>query len=912
MSWIHGARARLHLLFAPRAAERRMDEEISFHVEMETARLMREEHFTPDEARRRALITFGGTTLHKEELREGRGLAWLGGLSLDFRLAVRMLLKHPGLTLVAVVGMAVAVAFGAVTFSAVYTVIDGTLPLDQGDRLISIRSMDTRSLTEGRATHLHDLATWRETLTSVPQLGAYRLVDRNLITPDERSEPARVAEMTASGFRIARAAPLMGRVFTDEDERPGAPSVVVIGYDLWQNRFAGRPDIVGQRIQLGDTPSTIVAVMPQGFAFPVNNRVWTPLRLDPANYERGHAPIVTVFGRLADGATIDDARQQLATIARRLGAEYPRTHANLRQRVLPYAYAFIDNPEALWTYHLTQLLVTLLLVVIGTNVAILVYARTASRMGEIAIRTALGASRRRVVAQLFAEALAMSSIAAVVGLVVADIVLRNVDAAIGRVAGDQLPYWLRLHLTPGAVVYAAGLAILGAVIVGVLPALKATRKQVRASLAQLSAGSSAMKLGRGWTFLIVAQVSVAVAILPLAVAGTAAWRRMETAEANAVKKQLVSATLFLDAPDAPRSLTRVTVTEEDSLRTERENAVRYLDLRTRLVSRLRSEAGATDVVVASNAPGDESAMRMRADVRGAAPGDTAGSGERVVGATGVDLDYFRVFGIRVLAGRAFQPGDYSAAATPVIVNRSVMRLLFDGQNPLGRRIRVVERFETRPGAAPKERWEEIVGVVSDFPMDSGTPNLKVYRPLLPTDATPSMLAVRVSGVSPATFQNAMRRAALDVSPMLRLASMKTLEQTLEDNSAPTRLVIVGLELVTLSTVLLSAAGIYALIAFTLTRRRREIGIRAALGASPPRLLAGVLSRVMLQVGIGIAVGIAVAFAIDQAFKGGWTGRSAIVVLPFVAAAMGAVGLLAAIGPARRALRTQPTEALRSE
>src|SRR6185503_14154166 len=145
MSWIHGARARLHLLFAPRAAERRMDEEISFHVEMETARLMREEHFTPDEARRRALITFGGTTLHKEELREGRGLAWLGGLSLDFRLAVRMLLKHPGLTLVAVVGMAVAVAFGAVTFSAVYTVIDGTLPLDQGDRLISIRSMDTRS-----------------------------------------------------------------------------------------------------------------------------------------------------------------------------------------------------------------------------------------------------------------------------------------------------------------------------------------------------------------------------------------------------------------------------------------------------------------------------------------------------------------------------------------------------------------------------------------------------------------------------------------------------------------------------------------------------------------------------------------------------------------------------------------------
>src|SRR6185436_6581186 len=177
MRWIDATRARLHLLFARRAAESRMDEEIEFHVEMETERLAREERLSRDEARRRALITFGGVTQHKEELRAGRGLAWLGGLSLDVRLALRMLVKNPGLTLVAVVGMSVAVAIGAVTFSAIYTLLDGRLPVSEGDRVIAIRNINTRQRDEGRHTHLHDLATWRETLTSVEELGAYRTID---------------------------------------------------------------------------------------------------------------------------------------------------------------------------------------------------------------------------------------------------------------------------------------------------------------------------------------------------------------------------------------------------------------------------------------------------------------------------------------------------------------------------------------------------------------------------------------------------------------------------------------------------------------------------------------------------------------------------------------------------------------
>jgi hypothetical protein len=932
MSWFDGARARLHLLFARRAAESRMDEEIGFHIDMETDRLVRESSLPRDEARRRALVTFGGVAQHKEALRDGRGLAWLGSLSLDAKLALRMLVKHPGLTLVAVLGMSVAVAIGAVAFSAISTIVGGKLPLSEGDRVVGIRNIDTRVNDEGRRTHLHSLVTWREALRTVGELGAYRTVDRNLITLDGRSESARIAEMSASGFRIARVPPLMGRAFADEDERAGAPPVVVLGYDVWQSRFAARPDIVGQTIQLGDTRHTVIGVMPKGFAFPINNRVWTPLRLDPSHYEWGRAPGIEVFGRLAPNATLADAQRQLATIGQRLAATYPETHAHIQPRVVAYTKIFIDSPEIAWLLYLVQLLVSLLLLVIGTNVAILVYARTASRMGEIAIRSALGASRGRVVAQLFAEAFALSLMAAAVGLIAAHVTLRNIDAVVARMGGEQLPFWMRFHITLGVILYCGGLAVLAAVIVGVVPALKATRQQVRANLQHLSAGSSGMRLGRTWTFLIVSQVTVAVAVLPVAVAGVAAWRRLESAESNLAAKQILTATLLLDRPELPGQWTATErsvlgkmatlgAAEPDavqSVQTERGFAARDLNLRTALIDRLRTEPGVTHVALASNPPGAESTTRIDVDgARTLSAGDdsllaprSAGS---VIGATRVDLHYFGAFDIPLLAGRAFQSGDLSASTAVVIVNRSFVHKLLGGGNPLGRRIRVSTRRDgAKRDAAPAAAWEEIVGVVPDFPVDSTTPAPKVYRPLLTTNAEPVTVVVRMKGIAPAPFVSRLRELTIATDPMLRLEHIKSLEQMLADDNTGRRLIILALVLVTMSAVLLSAAGIYALMSFTITRRRREIGIRAALGAAPRRVLTSILSRVLAQLSTGILIGISVAWLLDRALEGGWTGRRGVIVLPAVAGLMALIGLIAAIGPASRALRIQPTEALRSE
>jgi len=926
MSWLEGTRARARLLFARRAAESRFDEEIRLHIEMETERLVREAGLDPDEARRRALVAFGGVENHKEALRDGRGLAWLTGMSLDLKLGLRMLVKYPGLTLVGVVGMAVAVAIGAVTFSVLYTAIDTTLPLDEGDRVIAIRNLNAGSNDEGRPTHLHDLVTWREELRAVEGLGAYRTVDRNLITLGGRPEPVRIAEMTASGFRLTRVPPLVGRYFHDDDERNGAPPVVVIAYSVWQNRFAGRPDIVGQTLQLGATQHTVIGVMPQGFAFPINNRIWTPLRLDPSDFERGKAPAIEVFGRLTPGATLADARTQVTTIGQRLAAAYPATHEHVRPRVLPYTLAFIDSPELRWAFNLFQVAISMILVVIGTNVAILVYARTATRMGEIAVRTALGASRGRIVMQLFGEALVLSAVAATVGVVAAQFTLQQVNALASQVGGEQIPFWMRFGVSPGVILYVAGLAVLAAVIVGVLPALKATRRQVTASLQQLApGGGSGMRLGRTWTVLIVAQVAIAVAILPITIDGIAKRVRRGMTSPVFPAHEFLTSSLRLD---------REGVGTDDSEAFEGAFAARYASLEAELVRRLEAEPGVTDVVLTTATPGSEPNERFEvegvpttANPESVKPNVAAApAAGYLVGVARVELDFFDAFDVPVLAGRGFQPADVSAEAGlriagarsgqgVVIVNRSFAQQVLGGGDPLGRRVRpALKEREATAESVPRGPWYEIVGVVPDFPQAAGSSTFvpKVYHPLVPGAVHPVTLAVHVRGADPTTFAGRLRDLSVAVDPMLRLGSVRTLDGPGEDiERALDRFIFVAVVLVTLSVVLLSAAGIYALMSFTITRRRREIGIRAALGAGPRRVLASVLARAVGQIALGIAIGVGIIGLMLATSEKGMTG-GAVLLLLSVAALMAAVGLMAALGPARRALRIQPTEALKAE
>ena len=940
MSRLRGALARLRLILGRQSAESRMEKEFDFHIEMETDRLVRERGLERDEARRRALVAFGGVERHKEDLRADRGIAWLSGMKLDFRLGVRMLRKYPGLTITGVLGMAVAVAIGAVSFGIIYDVIDPSLPLEGGDRVVALQNIDTRRNGEGRETHLHDMPTWRTELSTVELIGAYRTVDRNLITPRARPEPVRVAEMSAAGFRVTRVPPLMGRYFNEEDERPGAPPVVVIGHGVWQDRFLGRPDIIGAHLQLGATAHTVIGVMPEGFAFPINNRIWTPLRLDPADYPRGDAPPIDVFGRLAPEATLEEVQAQMVTIGRRLATESPRTHEGVNPRVLPYPRVFLDAPQLVWAFHGVQLLVTMLLVVIGTNVAVLVYARTATRMGEIAVRSALGASRSRIVGQLFAEALVLSAAAAVVGLVAARFALRQVDIFIDRLGGEQVPFWIDFDgISPGLVLYVAGLAVLAAVIVGVLPALKATRRDVQANLQHLGAGGSGMRLGKVWTFLIVTQVAIAVTCLPVALSVLGLWAERSMTGPVFATREILTAELELDREGAAAAGPA-----------DAEFAARFAALKAEVVRRLEAEPRVSAVALAGAVPGEEPNIRMEVErpTVAASPDTAAGPGSagHLVEIMRAEPNLFDALGLPLLAGRGFDPTDVSSGATTVIVNQSFVQKVLGGGDALGRRIRRVARdAEGRTEAVRQESWFTIIGVVPDFPAVIDETDLapKVYQPvgsvvqtralepgrqrtvegrlqrelpgqpsLAQEGSSPSTLVIRVRDADPAGFAARLRDVTVSIDPMLRLSSVATLQESLEKTVRINRLIGIAIALLTVSVLLLSAAGIYALMSFTITRRRREIGIRSALGAGARSVLWSVLSRAMVQIAIGITIGISLATLMDRATDGGTTAGRGALVLPAVALLMALVGLIAAIGPARRALAIQPTEALRSD
>ncbi|HEU4996091.1 MAG TPA: ABC transporter permease, partial [Gemmatimonadaceae bacterium] len=438
---------------------------------------------------------------------------------LDFKVGVRMLARYPGLTVVGTLAIAVAIALGTLYFEAINKWQNPRLPIRDADRVVSILNWDVSAFsTEGRT--LHDFATWREQVRTVDELGAAVSFVRNLVTEDGRVEPVRGVEITANAFKLLGTAALKGRTLTEQDESPAEPPVVVISHRLWNTRFESDPQVVGRTVKVGTATATIVGVMPEGFGFPVSERIWMPLRVNGAVLPPRTGPMVSVFGRLAPNASMADARAELGVIGARMSASNPVTHKHLRPRVTAYAKPLAEGGQMLMIRNILYVvngIFLMLLAIVCTNVATLVFARTATRGWELTVRTALGASRGRIIAQLFIEALVLATVAAIVGLIVA-----RVSLGYGLnllVASDALPYWIDDSISWRTVLYTAVLTLFGAAIVGILPALRVTRINVQDALRNESAARSGLKFGGFWTTVIVVQVAITVAFLPLAAGG---------------------------------------------------------------------------------------------------------------------------------------------------------------------------------------------------------------------------------------------------------------------------------------------------------------------------------------------------------------------------------------------------------
>lgn len=532
----------------------------------------------------------------RERLRAPRlGASWL-----DVKLGLRMLARHPGLTLVTVFALSIGIPASLIPIH-VLNAVAAPLPFDEADRIVGIRN---RNIVEGGAQPriLHDFYAWKEELTTLQALAAARSDPYNVLSEDGRAAPIRGSEITASAFEILRVPPLMGRTLVPSDEVPGAPDVVVLGYDLWQSRLAGDPDAVGTTIRIGTAPHEVVGVMPEGFMFPIRDLLWLPLRDRPTDYERGMGPDIVVFGRLADGASVEDARAELTTIGRRMASEFPDTHERLRPQVMGYTaiVAGVDPGDRTELYFI-QLIVFALLAIVCGNVGTLILARTATRSGEIAVRTALGAGRGRIIGQLFVEALVLAVVSAGLGLALGHLI----GTAIGSRLFLEAPFWFDLGVTPKTAALALSVAVFCAVIAGVLPALKAAGRKVQRSLQGARTGS-ALHFGGLSSLLIVAEVALAVGFLTMG--GMLSQGLLASR----------SSQMEIDPGEYLMGMLRIPWTDHSAL----ENDLQVSEFRTKvveaheaLVRRMAAEPGVQGVAIGSPLPGMQHPSR-RVEVDG--------------------------------------------------------------------------------------------------------------------------------------------------------------------------------------------------------------------------------------------------------------------------------------------------------
>src|SRR5215217_3461622 len=568
-----------------------MEAEFRLHLELRAEDLMRA-GLTPADAARRARLEFGSAPSFRDRGRDARGLRAFDSLRLsvlDLKLGGRMLVKHPALTAIATIAVAYAIAVGTVGFEIARQALWPTIPLPDGNAIVALRNWDVADNASVPASR-RDYELWRDGLSTIIDLSAVEVEERSIAVGAGIGQPETVANVTASTFALTRVPALMGRTLLAADARGDAEEVVVVGYDFWKNKLDGARDAVGRVIRISGTPVTIVGVMPRGYGFPQANGVWRPLHLE--RIPEASPSLRYVFGRLAPGHPREEATAQVAAIGARAATMFPETRKNVRLQVLSLPDAVSDLPDAaaLVLASMNVFLVLLAALLCG-NVAMLLFARAVSRERELLVRAALGASRGRLIMQLFAEALLLCAVGAVVGLMVARFVLAATWTTIEGQTGP-LPFWIDTSVSSATILYAVGLTLFAAAIAGFVPAFKVTSAGAGARLRAASSGGGGLQFGGVWTAVIVVQIALTT-VLPVPLLGVGADVTRKDTPAGFPAEAFLTATLEMDRFDGVAA-------SGDTV-----PATRAVRLETRyraLADRLRQEPGVLDVTYADQMP----------------------------------------------------------------------------------------------------------------------------------------------------------------------------------------------------------------------------------------------------------------------------------------------------------------------
>ena len=793
----------------------------------------------------------------------------------EVRLALRLVRRQPVLNATAVLALATGLGLAGASFTLVDAFLFGRVPLPGGARFVKVQALADE---DGRRVGLdrERFEALARDASTLAYLGAMADGTVNLLDADGAVEPLRGVSLSADAFRVLPYRPLTGRTLVAADGLPTAPPVVVIGERLWKRRFGADPAVLGRSVNLGGTRREVVGVLPTEAGFPNEPDLWTALSDDALLAGDGGSGTV-FWGVLREGVSLEAASAQLQALGAGLDDARPGIR-KVRLRAVPYTQVPQGGlAQALFGGMLAVIVAVLL--VIAANVGNLVAARTAARRDELAVRTALGAARGRLVAQLFLEVLVIGGVAAALAWVGVEAAMRWVDGV-----ADELPFWVDFTPGPATLAFMLAVTLATCLVAGVLPGLRATRTEPGVSLRAGARSGGGAPFGRGGAVMSVFQVAVSVALMGTALVAVRGLDGYARAPVGVDEAHVVTAAFAVPGAvgaDAGRALLE------------------------RVEDGVSGMPGAGAVGIATALP------RMDPPAPGVLveplPGEEAGQ-PRPAPRVRARPGFLEALGAAPIAGRLLEREDLVPGAMPVaVVNASFVAKFFGGRNAVGRRIRV-EGPDDGDGA-----WREIVGVVPDLGMSVGDPALAAgwYEPF--EDASWVYLAMKVVG-EPSTFVGPLRRAVADVDPDIILTRVRTLDRAASDNVTALAAIASGLSALGGMALLLSLVSTWALVAFTVSRRVREIGVRVALGAGAPDVIRSVVGRAMLHLGIGAALGLGLGALLLQ-MKRMFVFRvpsGEPWVLPAVAVAMAAAGTLASWLPASRALRIPPTEALRSE
>ncbi|MDX2057993.1 MAG: ABC transporter permease [Gemmatimonadales bacterium] len=867
-----------------------VDAEVQFHLEMRIKELVAR-GLSPEAARAEAVARLGDGAAFRATLRRlGRERntmrqqrEWFDELSQDIRYAIRSLRQQPGFTLTALVTLAIGIGATTAIFSFLYSVVLRPLPIPEADRVVVVGDGNP----EGPAwsVSVGNYVDYRRETRAFERLGAMYSANFNL-SVDASPERVAGARVDAEYFGVFRIAPALGRIFTEDEDRPGAARVVILSDGLWRRRFGADAGIVGRTITIDGTGHQVVGVMPPAFGL-WNEELWTPAGFTPEQLAKHDEHFLEVFGRLKPGVSVAQALADQDRIARQLAATFPLDNHGLRGAVEPLFDQFVGNaPERLGVLFGAVLVVLLIACV---NVANLLLARGAARERELALRAALGAGRRRIVRQLITENLVLAVGAGLLGIGLAGAAIKGILVTAPR----NLPRLDQAGLDGWVVAFAVAVSLGSVLLFGLVPAVRSAGADLARTLREGAKGSSATT--SDWLRRGLVAAEVALALILLVGAGLLIRTAIHLGRIDPGFRPDGVLTARVGLPQAAYpAWDQVT------------NAF------SRIHEELRRAPGVETAGLSSQVPlgpggGTNGLIREGLAL---APENAIGSRLRLV-----TPGYLATMRIPIIRGRDFTAEDRRGTTRVMIVSKGLAERAWPGQDPIGKRMACCEGTETDP------MWKEVVGVVGDVRSagidQDATPEFYLPIAQAPAEAwnwiqRTMMMAAR--GPESATLTAAVRAAVRSVDPTVPVygvASMgERIAMSLAQGRFNTRL-LTGLGAVGL---ILAAIGIYGVIGYFVARQSRELGIRVALGASTGRIRALVLRQGLVPAAIGVGIGIpgslVLARLLGSQLRG--VGPGDPITFLTVAIALLGVAALAALGPARRATRVDPTTAMREE